>query len=421
MKKEAKRPSATLTAVLLGVGLLLCAADSRAAGNRTQVFVVAMSDDLMDLAGQINQILRGVMAEEEGLEILDVNEKLQAQAPEQVGKNRDRARGALVAAKEAIRSLDLEAATKQATVAIAAFEKMGGYLDPYERYLEAMMLKGVALALLGEEDKARATFRDLLTVDPNYSLPKGAYKGSVVTLFDEVKGGMGALPRASVSVKSTPRGASLYLNGKYAGQTPTTLAGLVAGQHMVVLKLPGYENWGKKINLDGGSLLPLEAKLKAGQAGGGFLEMVEKAGRGVSESKQAGEVLKLGGTLGLDWIWLCQLKHGEMDNYLDGFIFEIGHAKVAYRSRLTMEPSGYGIEEQAREYGRKFMREGRRALRILREEGDPLDGHAGTEDWYRDESSKEREHREGRAREEEGKKEEHTGDPLDEIDPTKDW
>jgi hypothetical protein len=116
------------------------------------------------------------------------------------------------------------------------------------------------------------------------------------------------------------------------------------------------------------------------------------------------------------------LKHEAYDLVLTAYLFEFSLARVVHKDKLEMEASGYGMEEEVRKFGRKFIREGMEALKKLREEGDPLGGHTGTEDWNKDDSEKAREHREVQGvREKKKVKEDESGDPLDEKDGTEGW
>lgn len=403
------------------------AAGSRPAGavgnNHTQVFVVPLSDDLDHTAGIINQVLRRVLAEQSGLQALDLENKLQAHLPAKARRMQEQARQALVAAKRAYQAMEFEQVVRQASKARLAFEKMSGYLAPLERYRESILFIAVGHAMLGEKGPATRAFIDLLVLNPQLSLEKSSFAGFVKTLFAETKQGMSALPRGSIAVKSTPPGASLYLDGKLRGVTPQSLDGLIAGRHVVMVSLPGFQKWGQVVQVEAGALSTVKARLVAGRAGTGYLRLVEKAGRAISDSSRTTEVLQLGQTLGLDWVWLCQLAHGESATELTGYLFEFSHAKVVYRSQIELEPSGYGLKEEIRLFGRKFLRRGLRALHALREEGDPLDSHTGTEDWYHDDSASRKKNRDTRAREEvkHHESESSSGDPLEDYDPTADW
>jgi len=391
--------------------------------NRTQVFAVGLADDLAHKAGRITQWLRKVMLETPRIQVLDLTSKLQA-AP--TGKNKqfmEKARKSMIAAKKALREMEYEEGVRQANKARRAFEKMGGQLSPLKRYKESILLLAVGNAMQGNKKAAQKAFLDLLLLDRHLKLNKTAYEGFVLEIFIEVKKRLGSQPLGSLAIKTTPSGGNLYLDGKLKGVTPDSMDGLTAGNHLVMVKMPGYENWGKVVKVDAGNLVSLDIQLTPGKAGSGFTQIVERAGKAVSDSDLRGEVLRLGQTLGLDWVWLCQLKHKPYEIELVSYLFEFSQSRILYKDTLTMELNDYGLEEEVRNFGRKFMREGLRALKKFREEGDPLSGHSGTEDWHSNESESARINRDTHGELENNKKTRtnESGDPLDDRDGTEDW
>ncbi len=426
LSRGAKRHGARHVSLLTMSAVLVFSGTVRAkaiANNHTQVFVVGMADDLAHQAATMNQVLRKVLKETPKIQVLDLTSKLQAEPPPKIKKFLDTARNAMKAAKQAMREMEYGKVIKQATLARQAFEKMGGFIEPLSRYKESILLIAVGHAMLGDREQSKRAFLDLMLLDPHLKLSKSAYQSFVLDLLEEVKSSLAGQPLGSVAIKTTPPGGNLYLDGQLKGVTPESLDGLVAGNHLLVVKMPGFMNWGKVVKVDAGNLLSLDIKLTAGGAGGGFTRIVERAGRAISDSDLRGEVLRLGQTLGLDWVWLCQLKHGSYEVVLTGYLFEFSQARVLHQAKLTMDVAGYGMEEEVRNFGRKFIREGMEELRKFREEGDPLSSQSGTEDWYHDKSKNARKARDNRAHQEDQVKDRQSesGDPLDDRDGTEDW
>ena len=56
----------------------------------------------------------------------------------------------------------------------------------------------------------------------------------------------------SISVTSTPSGASVYLDGSYKGATPKTLRGVSAGSHTIKLSKSGYRDDTRRISVKAG-------------------------------------------------------------------------------------------------------------------------------------------------------------------------
>jgi hypothetical protein len=72
---------------------------------------------------------------------------------------------------------------------------------------------------------------------------------------------------ASVTVKSTPDGADILLDGKFAGNTPSTLR-IKAGDHTIRVELKGFSSWEKSLMVGADAQITLNANLGQGPSGG---------------------------------------------------------------------------------------------------------------------------------------------------------
>ena len=66
---------------------------------------------------------------------------------------------------------------------------------------------------------------------------------------------------SSISVKSTPDGAEIEVDGKYVGSTPSTLQ-LKAGDHRITIRKPGFAVWERTITLSPGGAIVVDATLE---------------------------------------------------------------------------------------------------------------------------------------------------------------
>lgn len=66
---------------------------------------------------------------------------------------------------------------------------------------------------------------------------------------------------AAVKISSLPIGADILVDGAFAGSTPSTLQ-LAPGGHKIVLKLAGFAEWQRDLQLTSGSDISVEAKLE---------------------------------------------------------------------------------------------------------------------------------------------------------------
>ena len=65
---------------------------------------------------------------------------------------------------------------------------------------------------------------------------------------------------SEVAIKSTPTGADIMVDGKFSGNTPSTLQ-LSAGDHAVSVTAKGFQEWERTITLSAGGTITLNATL----------------------------------------------------------------------------------------------------------------------------------------------------------------
>jgi hypothetical protein len=63
---------------------------------------------------------------------------------------------------------------------------------------------------------------------------------------------------------STPSGAEITLDGRYVGNTPSTI-GVSTGSHVVVLFMPGFAQWKRELSVEPGSEVNVSASLQKAQ------------------------------------------------------------------------------------------------------------------------------------------------------------
>jgi hypothetical protein len=53
-------------------------------------------------------------------------------------------------------------------------------------------------------------------------------------------------------IESRPRGATVYVDGKFSGTTPMLMDGLDVGDHMVSIEADGYRPWSSSVRIGSG-------------------------------------------------------------------------------------------------------------------------------------------------------------------------
>jgi hypothetical protein len=66
---------------------------------------------------------------------------------------------------------------------------------------------------------------------------------------------------AKVQLESTPPGADIQLDGSFVGNTPSDVQ-VADGEHSIVVKKSGFKDWERKLKVNGGSTIHLNAELE---------------------------------------------------------------------------------------------------------------------------------------------------------------
>lgn len=64
-----------------------------------------------------------------------------------------------------------------------------------------------------------------------------------------------------VSIKTTPRRASVFIDGTSVGTTPRALSSIKEGEHMLRVRKTGYHEWSKRVTVEAEQLVPFEITL----------------------------------------------------------------------------------------------------------------------------------------------------------------
>jgi hypothetical protein len=88
----------------------------------------------------------------------------------------------------------------------------------------------------------------------------------------------------SVTVKSSPPGADITVNGKYMGSTPSDLR-LPAGDHTINIEKAGFRGWQRTIAVLPGGNITIDAVLEAPSKGLRLEELLDLLQAGVSNSR----------------------------------------------------------------------------------------------------------------------------------------
>lgn len=130
-----------------------------------------------------------------------------------------------------------------------------GDKDNYRAMLVA--LQGVTGAPVAVGDKDR----EFIPVGVTTKVTKGESAEVQNASMTSAPNAAAADAIGTVSVKTTPDAADVYVDGQFYGNSPATLK-LKPGKHTVGVKMSGYKDWSRELSTDAGSDAHLTATLE---------------------------------------------------------------------------------------------------------------------------------------------------------------
>jgi hypothetical protein len=97
-------------------------------------------------------------------------------------------------------------------------------------------------------------------LDPRKFQPQDTAKTEAATSSTPVAASAENMP-STIELKSTPDGAEISIDGKYVGNTPTTLH-LTVGDHLIKFEKPGFKPWERTLTITQGESTTIPAALE---------------------------------------------------------------------------------------------------------------------------------------------------------------
>jgi hypothetical protein len=99
-------------------------------------------------------------------------------------------------------------------------------------------------------------------INGDAELDKAKFLPDVVAVQPETVAPTNAVETDSaIAIKSTPEGAEITIDGKFVGNTPSTLR-LKAGDHSIAIGKSGYALWERTVTLTASGNITIEAQLE---------------------------------------------------------------------------------------------------------------------------------------------------------------
>lgn len=325
-------------AMTLAIGLLFAPASSAEQGPSEEKRTVAVVDISADVKANV-EIARDVlraMKKHDGYEVKDTHVALNAGAEVEAQNNIRTAQAFHKTGVAALEAGDPDDAYDQLDSAAAMMERDFAVLRDPSEYRRLLMNLGVAMVRGGEVDAAQATFQRAITFRAKEdTIPLTDAESAV---FAKAQDAISALPLGAVVIETTPEHAEVYVNGRYRGISPATIAGLPVGEHLVSVYKAGHARHTARIKASAEELNVQNIDMNAARRQIQYKKLVKRLGTEVGElsadNRQGGAGVKSVGALFYSELAIVVHTEGEStDKVVDLTLFHVPTQRLL--NRLT--------------------------------------------------------------------------------------
>jgi len=212
------------------------------------------------------QVLRQSLTALERVEIIDeasLFAREEQAAPEEIDRDLKQAAKLVKLGKEHLLNLAMEESADAFLSARVTLRKHLQWLSDPEPLIMALMGLAETLAVGEREEEAKAAYREVLVLSPEYVPDPGQVPSKFRTLFDEARDQISNEASGSLIVKTKPAGANVVLDGLTIGQTPVSKENIPAGMHALLVQLDGHRTIRKPIEVLSGETTEIGENLVA--------------------------------------------------------------------------------------------------------------------------------------------------------------
>lgn len=314
---------------------------------------------------------------------------------------------------EAYNARDYDDAERKLRATLKELQGAVGAMGSCVELCEATALYAAVLYLRGDTEEAKLNLVDLMALNPTFELSTKRYNKDFISLRATVATSRSSSLRGSVTVKSQPLGARVYLDGEFQGYTPFTLPAMQVGKHMLKLSRPGFRQHGQLIEVTPDDA-EITAELSPTNNYKKYDSQLDKVASEIVKTTPSPSSVTLGKSLSIDRGLLGTVKDlGPNGTELVVGFFDLRDGKKLAGRRIVLQGDEFGQEKQEMSRLVNYLvNNGMGGGEQKVKASDPLENRHGMEEWNGEDQG-------GRGRQVTEKKKK--GDPLDGVNGTEDW
>ena len=289
----------TLLRLALWVALVTSLAPQAAAGGNERATVVIDVSGADKAHSEIARAVVRALSNHPSYPAKDIHAVLNAGAEVEDQNNIKTGQAFQEAGAAALEAGDPEDAADQLESARRMLESSFAFIRDVDDYPRLLLQLGVARFFNDDLEGARSIFaRSVLFKADPAAWPLGQAQAA----YDAAVAEVAAADKGAVVIETDPPFAEVYVNGRYRGISPATVAGLPVGEHIVAVLKPGWARKTAKVTSSLEGLQERRVALQPARRQLSFDELQKNLAAEIdsamtSESRQGGDGVRSAGAL----------------------------------------------------------------------------------------------------------------------------
>ncbi len=380
--------------------------------KRVSALILPMDKGSEALTLKVESFANEALNEYQGFKVRTSDDLFGVAADEEAAASLKRAETGFKESKTAFDERNSEDAERKLRATIKEYGKAVGAMKNCGNLCDAVAMFGSVLQARGDVEEAKIAILDLLALSPTFELDRKRYPQNFLALKAQVATSRNAQLRGSVTVKTKPSGARVFLNGELQGYSPYTLQTLPIGKHLVKIERPGFKQLGLMVEITPEDQ-EITSELTATSGYKAFDALMDRLAGEALKDKGGGTMTSVANSLKLERAVIGVLKEGNNESTeLTMAYFDLKTGKRIAIKRVAFQGDEFGqLRGEVQRMVNHLVNSEVGGDKVTRSP-DPLDNKGGTEEWQGEDRGGKNVNREKKSK---------GGDPLDSASGTDDW
>ena len=380
--------------------------------KRVSALILPMDKGSEALTLKVESFANDALNEYQGFKVRTSDDLFGVAADEEAAASLKRAETGFKESKAAFDERNYEDAERKLRATIKEYGKAVGAMKNCGNLCDAVAMFGSVLQARGDVEEAKIAILDLLALSPTFELDRKRYPQNFLALKAQVATSRNAQLRGSVTVKTKPSGARVFLNGELQGYSPYTLQTLPIGKHLVKIERPGFKQLGLMVEITPEDQ-EITSELTATSGYKAFDALMDRLAGEALKDKGGGTMTSVANSLKLERAVIGVLKEGNNESTeLTMAYFDLKTGRRIAIKRVAFQGDEFGqLRGEVERMVNHLVNSEGGGDKVTRS-ADPLDNKGGTEEWQGEDRGGKNVNREKKSK---------GGDPLDSASGTDDW